>query len=109
MSYLRAEDVLPKKLLETIQQYVNGQTIYIPSKEKQVWGSSTDTRQILQTRNEKIYKEYLGGISTIGLAEAYSLSVKSIQRIIREQKNSVHSNNANKLLSHSVTGKTSSK
>lgn len=24
MSYVRAEDVLPKELIETIQQYVNG-------------------------------------------------------------------------------------
>ena len=35
MSYLKAEDILPKELIETIQQYVNGQTIYIPSVEKQ--------------------------------------------------------------------------
>lgn len=34
MSYVRAEDVLPKELIETIQQYVSGQSIYIPCKEK---------------------------------------------------------------------------
>ena len=31
MSYISAEDVLPKELIETIQQYVNGKAIYIPS------------------------------------------------------------------------------
>ena len=31
MSYIRAEEVLPKELIETIQQYVNGKAIYIPS------------------------------------------------------------------------------
>ena len=34
MSYISAEDVLPKELIETIQQYVDGKTIYIPSISK---------------------------------------------------------------------------
>lgn len=33
MSYIKAEEILPKELLETIQQYVDGQLIYIPCKE----------------------------------------------------------------------------
>lgn len=36
MSYISAEDVLPKELIETIQQYVSGKSIYIPCKEKYV-------------------------------------------------------------------------
>ena len=39
MSYIRAEEVLPKALIETIQQYVNGKAIYIPSTSKKEWGS----------------------------------------------------------------------
>ena len=35
MSYIKAEDILPRELLETIQQYVDGQLIYIPCKETQ--------------------------------------------------------------------------
>lgn len=57
MSYLRAEEVLPEELIQTIQQYVNGKTIYIPSKDKKDWGSKTDTRQILKDRNTRIYKD----------------------------------------------------
>ena len=86
MSYLRAEEVLPKELIETIQQYVNGTTIYIPSKDKQCWGSKTDTRQFLIERNTKIYNRYLEGVAVSRLAEDFSLSVKSIQRIIRDRK-----------------------
>ena len=44
MSYIRAEDVLPKKLIKTIQQYVDGKAIYIPSKQKKAWGSETSRR-----------------------------------------------------------------
>ena len=86
MSYLRAEEILPKELLETIQQYVSGRTIYIPSKEKQDWGSSTDTKQILSVRNREIFEKYKSGLSVKVIAEEYSLSDKSIQRIIRNQK-----------------------
>lgn len=86
MSYLRAEDVLPKDLIETIQQYVNGKSIYIPSKEKQVWGSKTDTKQFLQKRNLEIYKRYQNGVSIPELVTEFSLSDKSIQRIIRNMK-----------------------
>lgn len=37
MSYIKAENVLPQELIETIQQYVDGKLIYIPCKEKQAW------------------------------------------------------------------------
>lgn len=88
MSYLRAEEILPKEILEIIQQYVSGRTIYIPSKGKQVWGSQTDTKQILKVRNQEIYQKHKNGISVKILAEEYSLSDKSIQRIIRSFKSS---------------------
>ena len=86
MSYLRAEDILPKELIDTIQQYISGKTIYIPSKEKRLWGSGTDTRQTLSRRNREIFENFHNGVSVKALAEAYSLSEKSIQRIIRNIK-----------------------
>ena len=86
MSYLRAEDILPKEVIETIQQYVSGKTIYIPSKEKKDWGANTDTKQILDERNREIYACYKQGISVRELTKEYLLSEKSIQRIIRNQK-----------------------
>lgn len=45
MSYIRAEEVLPKELLASVQQYVDGQMLYIPRKaeEKRTWGSTTET------------------------------------------------------------------
>ena len=42
MSYISAEDVLPKEVIEIIQQYISGKSIYIPSKEKKDWGSETN-------------------------------------------------------------------
>ncbi|MCI9127903.1 MAG: hypothetical protein HFG28_12115 [Eubacterium sp.] len=83
MSYIKAEDVLPKELIETIQQYVSGKNIYIPCKEKNIWGSQTDTRQYYKIRNNEISAKYKKGVSVKTLAGEYSLSEKSIQRIIR--------------------------
>lgn len=89
MSYISAENVLPMELIETIQQYVNGKAIYIPSVSKDAWGSHTDTKRYLRERNQQIYQQYLTGASMEELADRYALSEKSIQRIIREAKRAV--------------------
>ena len=83
MSYIRAEEVLPEELVKTIQQYVNGKAIYIPSVGKRAWGSGTDTKSFLQERNLKIYEAYRDGAPAAEIAGKFSLTVKSIQRIIR--------------------------
>ena len=83
MSYISAEDILPKELIETIQQYVSGKSIYIPCKEKKVWGSQTKTKQYYQMRNKEICINYKNGVTIKTLATTYSLTEKSIQRIIR--------------------------
>ncbi len=87
MSYISAEAVLPKELIETIQQYVSGKSIYIPCKEKKNWGSETKARQFYVERNHEICTKHKNGVSAKLLADEYSLSVKSIQRIIRNLKN----------------------
>ena len=58
MSYIKAENVLPQELIETIQQYVDGKMIYIPCKEKQEWGTTTSARAFFRERNERIYETY---------------------------------------------------
>ena len=63
MSYVRAEDVLPKELIESIQQYVSGINIYIPCKEKKDWGSQTKTKQYYISRNHEICTKYKNGDS----------------------------------------------
>ncbi|WP_053957484.1 CD3324 family protein [Inediibacterium massiliense] len=90
MSYKKAIYILPNDLLEKVQEYVDGEFIYIPRKSgnKKEWGARTSTRQELYQRNIKIYEDYLAGHRSEDLARKYFLSLKSIQRIIRKQKNS---------------------
>jgi len=88
MSYKRAIYILPNDLLEQVQEYVDGEFIYIPRKlgNKKEWGTKTSTRKELQQRNMQIYEDYLAGNSLQKLSEKYFLSMKSIQRIMRKQR-----------------------
>ncbi|WP_394911857.1 CD3324 family protein [uncultured Robinsoniella sp.] len=86
MSYQNCIDILPKELIEEIQKYFDGKVIYIPKKQsnKKQWGENTDTRQILAARNTQICQDYKNGIDVPSLSGKYFLTVKSIQRILKQ-------------------------
>lgn len=88
MSYRKAEHILPAEIIQLIQNYIDGECIYIPRKknERREWGNGTKIREELQERNNKIYIDYKKGLKTRELAEKYFLSEKSIQRIIGNMK-----------------------
>ena len=86
MRYIRADEILPPELLEAVQKYIEGQLIYIPIKEKQEWGSVTASRKYYCERNREIFLEWKAGASTEELSLRFSLSEKSVQRILRQQK-----------------------
>lgn len=84
MSYIRADEILPEELIQAIQRYVSGKSIYIPCEAKKSWGSQTKARQYYQNRNAEIDQKYRSGVCVKALAGEYSLSEKSIQRILRD-------------------------
>lgn len=47
MSYKKAADVLPEELIDLIQNYVDGEYLYIPRKEmnRKAWGENTDRKR----------------------------------------------------------------
>lgn len=87
MCYIKAKDVLPLEVIELIQQYVDGEYLYIPKKEERRlgWGTKTKIREEMNQRNTNIYTEFLAGESKETLAHNYCLSQKSIERIILQQ------------------------
>ena len=91
MSYIKADQVLPKELIEAIQHYIDGKSIYIPSKQKQAWGNGTSSKAFFQDRNQRIYDAWLSGASQKELSLRFALSEKSIQRILRQQNRQGHS------------------
>jgi Mor family transcriptional regulator len=84
MSYQKADRILPRELLEQVQEYVDG--ALKTAGHKKCWGEGTSTRQELRLRNQQIYSDYLSGKSTDELSSLYCLSLKSIQRIIGQEK-----------------------
>ncbi|KMZ54140.1 CD3324 family protein [Dorea sp. D27] len=88
MRYRKADQILPPELLEKVQEYVDGTILYIPKTEehRKNWGEGTDTRDELRSRNARIYSDYLTGESMKDLSSKYYLSLKSIQRIIGQEK-----------------------
>ena len=87
MRYIKAEDILPEEVVELIQQYVDGETIYIPRKAENrlAWGCRTSYRAELSQRNERIHQEYTSGASVRVLSKQYHLSEKSIRRILQKR------------------------
>ncbi|WP_032122175.1 CD3324 family protein [Clostridium amazonitimonense] len=84
MKYKKAQDVLPKDILELIQEYMDGGYLYIPRKfeNKRSWGESSGSKLEIRVRNIEIYNKYKEGMSVKELAEEYYLSQSSIRRII---------------------------
>ena len=88
MGYRKATDVLPPDVLEKLQDYIDGEYLYSPRKQenRKTWGEDTDTKKVFSERNIQIYADYLAGMSLHQLANKYFLAEKSIQRIIRQQR-----------------------
>ena len=84
MSYINAEKILPKELIDRIQEFVDGVYIYIPRKPHP-WGQGTDYKNELGFRNECIRKDYADGVSIASLVRKYHLSEKSIRRILKNR------------------------
>lgn len=86
MRYIKAEEVLPRELIQEIQRYADGVTLYIPRKaeNRRPWGCGTPYRAELAERNHRLRREYAQGISIRELAQRYHLSEKSVGRILRE-------------------------
>lgn len=84
MGYIKAEEILPKEVIEIIQQYVEGENIYIPKRanNRAGWGSKNSTKEKIKDRNIAIYNDFCDGMRIEKLAVKYFLSEKSIQRIV---------------------------
>ena len=85
MKYRKVTDILPAELVDKIQDYIQGEYIYIPRREKNK-SNATAYQKELQRRDANIYLKVLEGISKKELAEKYNLSGSSIRRIVVAQR-----------------------
>ncbi|WJH35028.1 CD3324 family protein [Paenibacillus aurantius] len=84
MSYKNGKDILPPSLLKQLQDYIQGEIVYIPKKEQKRagWGENNGTRQIMERRNREIYNMYKSGSTMMELIQKFHLSEDSIRKII---------------------------
>ncbi|TVY05508.1 CD3324 family protein [Paenibacillus cremeus] len=84
MGYKNGKDILPASLLKQLQDYIQGEIIYIPKKEqtRAGWGENNGTRQSILRRNHEIYRLYQNGHSVTELIRQFHLSEDSIRKII---------------------------
>lgn len=87
MKYFNAKEILPARLVEELQTYMQAGYIYIPAKAEQhkSWGELSGYRKELKDRNQKIISDYKQGISMECLADFYHLSVHAIRKIIYQR------------------------
>jgi Mor family transcriptional regulator len=84
MSYKNGKDVLPPNLLKQLQEYIQGEIVYIPKKEQKRagWGENNGTRIIIERRNQEIFRLYQTGSTVLELIKVFHLSEDSIRKII---------------------------
>ena len=83
MKYKNAQEILPDRLLKELQQYVSGETIYVPNaQEKKQWGETSGARSYYKQRNQQIREMHRNGCSIEELADKYNLSTDSIRKIV---------------------------
>ena len=83
--YKNARGVLPDALIEEIQKYVDGESIYIPAKTegKTEWGHRNGTKERYAARNEEIRFLFANNVSVSELSDRYYLSSDTVRKIIR--------------------------
>ncbi|MFJ7746781.1 CD3324 family protein [Peribacillus sp. NPDC097295] len=84
MTYVKATAVLPEALIQEIQKYVQGETIYIPKPDQthHRWGTRSGSRKVIDERNASIKSEFKKGTAIHELAEEHFLSTETIKKII---------------------------
>ena len=67
MGYKNVREVLPDDLIKKIQEYIDGESIYIPKKEIK----SVNPKQDNIVRDREIFEKYQNGYKVTKLAEEY--------------------------------------
>ena len=88
MGYIKAEEILPKELIEEIQNHIEGKSIYIPKREgtRQDWGTSTLTRRELEERNRAICQEFSQGSKVVSWQQSIVCQKKAYREYYERGK-----------------------
>ena len=84
MKYQNAKNILPEWLLEELQDYIQGEVIYIPRKQtvRAGWGAANGAKAKYDERNLEIAQLYKNGVCVDDISVKYHLSEYSIKKIL---------------------------
>lgn len=84
MKYVNARSILPKEVLKLLQEYAEGELLYIPKRRQsyKLWGEVSGGRDERKKRNEEIRTAFQNGASLCELADKYCLSEDTIKKIV---------------------------
>ena len=89
MKYKNAKNILPEELISQIQEYIQGDIIYIPIQRNKVsWGEKSGAKDAIHSRNKEIFELYNKGYSLEEIQGIFNLSESSIRKIISKMKKS---------------------
>jgi len=85
VDYKNGKVILPSELLEQLQEYVQGNLVYIPKKEENRtgWGENSGAKTVIMNRNCEICEAHKNGMKTAELALIFFLSEDSVRKILR--------------------------
>jgi len=87
LDYKKGAEVLPARLLEEIQEYVEGSLVYIPKKsDKAGWGCVSGARRAIDQRNQQIILMFEQGLQIEEIAEHFHLGEDTIRKIVYGKK-----------------------
>ena len=82
MKYRNAAELLPLQLLQELQKYAHGETIYVPKVKRKPWGESTGAKTFYSERNADVRKHFSHGADLQKLSEEYFISEDAVKKII---------------------------
>jgi len=87
MNYINATEILPDYLVKELQEYVQGEYLYIPVKEgkHRAWGELSGCKAAIITRNKEIIQHYQSGVIIEELSKTYFLSTHAIRKIVYQK------------------------
>lgn len=87
MDYKKGVEVLPARLLEEIQEYVEGSLVYIPKRSSKAgWGCNSGARRSIDQRNKDIITLFEKGDTIEELSEQFHLGEDTIKKIVYGKK-----------------------
>jgi len=82
VKYRSAAELLPPRLLQELQQYAQGETLYVPKIKRKSWGEGTGAKKFYAKRDFEIRNRFSRGTGMNDLSDEYSISEDAVKKIV---------------------------